>query len=81
MAIIITNIILFIIFFAVGVESGHIGLALAIWVFIAIVATGSLVSAENTVNTKEGRERLRREIEQDNKEWNEWRYMYQDENK
>lgn len=81
MVIAIVDIILFLICLVAGANAECVGLAMIVWVVVAIVATGTLVSAENTANTKEGRERLKREIEQDNKEWNEWRYMYQDENK
>lgn len=81
MIIAIVNILLFLICLIAGANAGCVGLAMFIWVFVAVVSTGALVSAENTVNTQEGRERLQREIEEDNKEWNEWRYMYQDKNK
>lgn len=81
MIIAIVDIVLFIICLVSGANAGCVGLAMFVWIVIAVISTGLLVSAENTVDTQEGRERLKREIEQDNKEWNEWRYMYQDENK
>lgn len=81
MIIAIVEIVLFFICFAAGANANCVGLAIGVWAFIAVISTGCLISAENTANTQEGRERLRREIEEDNKEWNEWRHMYQDDKK
>lgn len=78
MAIAITEIILFLIFFAVGEESGHVGASLLIWFFISVMIVPLLGSAEWAVNTEEGREHAKKRRECEDKEWNEWRYRYED---
>lgn len=81
MIVVIVNVVLFIVFMIVGVSSGELLSALIAWIFAATIWTICGMRAEWEVKTKEGREQWRREKERDEKEWNEWRYKEEEENK
>lgn len=80
MATIIVNVIVFVFIMAAGYQADHMGIAMLVWVFIATIMNVCLAQADHDVNTKEGREKWRRENEINEKEWNEWGYL-QDLNK
>lgn len=81
MGIAIVEFILFCIFFVVGVQADCLGLTMFVWVFVAVISASEMKEADKKTSTLKNIERLKREIEQDNKEWDEWRHMYQDKNK
>lgn len=81
MAIFIIDVVLFFICVAAGAGAGNVGLALLVWLFISVIFSLSFAKADKETGSVENRAKLKREIEQDNIEWNEWRHMYQDKKK
>lgn len=79
--ILIVEALLLCICLAAGAETGHIGLALCVWAFLAVISALMMMDGVWKADTPEGREQWRREKERDEKEWRAWRYMEEYKNK
>lgn len=76
MVILIVDVILMAIFIAAGIKSDCGGGVLALAIFLIAVINMSLSEAEDVANNPDARKRAKKQMEKDQKEWDEWRYKY-----
>lgn len=76
MVILIVDIILMAIFIAAGMKSDCGGGVFALGIFLIVVINMALSEAEDVANNPEARKRAKRQMDKDQKEWDEWRYRY-----
>ena len=75
MVILIVDIILMAIFIAAGIKSDCGGI-LVLAIFLIAIINIALSDAEDVANNPDARKRAKRQIDKDQKEWDEWRYKY-----